>query len=113
GHGLELGVGMDMGYATRGRIAFEGRYDYAAVGRVVSVAALLCQRAEPGQILVSGRLGADIEAPMTVRPVGKLDLEGLPRPLLAYSLEDIRDQVETVGPDLSAREQEVAGLVAR
>jgi DNA-binding NarL/FixJ family response regulator len=113
GHDLEFSVGIDMGYATLGRIGFEGRYDYAAVGRVVSVAALLCQRAEPGQILVSGRLGADVEARMTVRRVGELDLEGLPRPVLAYSLEDLRDQAETVGPDLSAREQEVAGLVAR
>jgi class 3 adenylate cyclase len=34
GRGLGLGVGIEAGYATLGRIGFEGRYDYGAVGSV-------------------------------------------------------------------------------
>src|SRR4029453_4562384 len=32
GTDLGLGIGIDAGYATLGRIGFEGRYDYGAVG---------------------------------------------------------------------------------
>ena len=32
GHDLGFGVGIAQGYATLGRIGFEGRYDYAAIG---------------------------------------------------------------------------------
>ena len=34
GHDLALGIGIAQGYATCGRIGFEGRYDYAAIGTV-------------------------------------------------------------------------------
>jgi adenylate cyclase len=34
GHDLGFGVGIAQGYATLGRIGFEGRFDYAAIGTV-------------------------------------------------------------------------------
>ena len=34
GHVLEIGIGIATGYATLGRIGFEGRYDYGAIGHV-------------------------------------------------------------------------------
>ena len=33
GHVLEIGIGIATGYATLGRIGFEGRYDYGAIGQ--------------------------------------------------------------------------------
>src|SRR5262249_10625209 len=39
GYDLGLGMGIATGYATLGRIGFEGRYDYGAVGNVVILAA--------------------------------------------------------------------------
>ena len=33
GYELGLGIGIATGYATLGRIGFEGRYDYAAIGQ--------------------------------------------------------------------------------
>ncbi len=33
GHELGFGVGIAHGYATLGRIGFEGRFDYTAIGR--------------------------------------------------------------------------------
>jgi CheY-like chemotaxis protein len=36
GYGLGFGVGISVGYATLGRIGYEGRYDYAAIGNVTT-----------------------------------------------------------------------------
>ena len=45
-----LGVGIAQGYATLGRIGFEGRFDYAAIGSVTNLAARLCAEApSPGR----------------------------------------------------------------
>ncbi|MEO8511824.1 MAG: response regulator, partial [Chloroflexota bacterium] len=41
GYELGLGVGIAVGYATLGRIGFEGRYDYGAIGNVVIMASRL------------------------------------------------------------------------
>ena len=42
GFELGLGIGITTGYATLGRIGFEGRYDYAAIGSTVNLASRLC-----------------------------------------------------------------------
>ena len=55
GYELGLGVGVATGYATLGRIGFEGRYDYAAIGNAVILASRLSSDARAGQILVSQR----------------------------------------------------------
>lgn len=46
---LDLGIGIESGYATLGRIGFEGRYDYGALGPVTNLAARLSDRAAPGR----------------------------------------------------------------
>ena len=45
GHDLGFGAGIAQGYATLGRIGFEGRFDYAAIGSVTNLAARLCAEA--------------------------------------------------------------------
>jgi class 3 adenylate cyclase len=54
-------TGIALGYATIGRIGFDGRYDYGAVGSVLNLASRLCDAAEPGQIVVSRRVLAEID----------------------------------------------------
>ena len=56
GHTLGFGIGMAQGYATLGRIGFEDRFDYTAIGAVINLASRLCADASDGQILASGRL---------------------------------------------------------
>ena len=56
GHDLALGIGIAQGYATLGRIGFDGRHDYAAIGSVTNLASRLCDEAEPWQILVTERV---------------------------------------------------------
>jgi len=91
GYGLGFGVGISVGYATLGRIGYEGRYDYAAIGNVTIVAARLSGKAEAGQILVSQRLNAAIEDRVETVPMGEIELKGMARPLQAFSVVRAKD----------------------
>ncbi len=90
GHKLGFGAGIAMGHATLGRIGFEGRYDYGAVGNVTNLAQRLSAEAKPGQILVSQRVFAAIEAAVESESVGELLLKGYSRPVPAFSVVSLR-----------------------
>ena len=92
GHELGFGVGIAQGYATLGRIGFEGRYDYAAIGTVTNLAARLCAEAGGRQILLNQRVYAAVEALVEAEPVAPLELKGFARPVAAYNVLRLRDQ---------------------
>jgi adenylate cyclase len=85
-----LGVGIEAGYATLGRIGFEGRYDYAAIGPVANLASRLSTRAGPGQILIGPRLFAAVEEAVEISPSVTLELKGFARPVGAYEVLGLR-----------------------
>jgi adenylate cyclase len=87
---LGLGIGVEAGYATLGRIGFEGRYDYGAVGPVTNLASRLSTRAGGGQTLVGPRVFAALEARVETAPVGELPLEGFGRPIPTYEVRGLR-----------------------
>jgi class 3 adenylate cyclase len=86
GHDLGFGVGIAQGFATLGRIGYEGRYDYAAIGSVTNLAARLCGEAHPGQILVAQRVFHAVENHTVGESVGVLDLRGFSRSIPAYNV---------------------------
>jgi adenylate cyclase len=86
GHELGFGVGIAHGYATLGRIGFEGRFDYGAVGTVVNLAARLCADAKDGQILIDSKVQSAIEASTSTEPAGELSLKGFQRPVRAFNI---------------------------
>ena len=86
GYGLGFGVGIATGYATLGRIGFEGRYDYGMVGTSVIVASRLSSAAAPGQILLSPHANAAVEGSFDVEDVGELQLKGFSRPLATVNV---------------------------
>jgi class 3 adenylate cyclase len=86
GYELGLGAGIAVGHATLGRIGFEGRYDYGALGSVTNVAARLSDEAAPDQILLSQRAYAALEGRVDAKPVAELQLKGLARPMEVYEL---------------------------
>jgi adenylate cyclase len=86
GYELDLGVGIAQGYATIGKIGFEGRWDYGAIGSVTNLAARLCGEAKPGQILISKRVWAMTEKLLRVESAGELSLKGFHRPVAAYNV---------------------------
>jgi adenylate cyclase len=89
GHELDFSVGIALGYATLGKIGFEGRYDYGAVGSVMNLASRLCDEAKPGQIIVSRRVLAEVEEIVEAEPVGALTLKGFGNPIEAFSLLEV------------------------
>jgi class 3 adenylate cyclase len=90
GYDLGLGVGITTGYATLGRIGFEGRYDYAAIGSVVNLASRLSDAAAPGEILISQRLQAALEDGVEAEAVDGLQLKGFRTPVDAFRVIAVR-----------------------
>ena len=86
GHDLGFGVGIAQGYATLGRVGFEGRWDYAAIGTVTNVAARLCAAAAARQILISPRVRAGLDDGFETRSIGPLELRGISRPLEVHEV---------------------------
>jgi len=86
---LGFGVGIAQGYATLGRIGFEGRFDYAAIGTVVNLAARLCAEAADGQILVDRKVQVAIEDQAVSEPAGQLNLKGLHRPIATFTVSAV------------------------
>lgn len=86
GHQLGFGVGIALGYATLGKIGFEGRFDYGAIGTVTNLAARLCSEAPAGQILISQRVYTAVEELVEAEPVGEFTLKGLHRPVAVYNV---------------------------
>jgi class 3 adenylate cyclase len=81
GHRLGFGVGIGTGYATMGRIGFEGRADYAAIGSVVNLTARLCAEAGDGIIFLSPRAPAKVADRVTVHDAGKMTIKGFSQPI--------------------------------
>ena len=87
---LGLGIGIASGYATLGRIGFEGRYDYGALGPVTNLASRLSTHAQAAQTLISQRVLAAVEDTVDAQPVGELELKGFGRPVAAYEVRGLR-----------------------
>ena len=86
GYDLHLAIGIAHGHATLGRVGFEGRWDYGAIGSVTLLAERLSEAAEPGQIVVSRRVHSATEAIAIAQPLGELALPGFARPTDAYDV---------------------------
>jgi adenylate cyclase len=93
GFELGLGVGIATGYATLGRIGFEGRYDYGMVGTAVIVAARLSSAAAANQILLNPRARAAVEDLVEAEEVGELELKGIARPIPTVNVLAARERV--------------------
>jgi class 3 adenylate cyclase len=90
GYELGMGIGIASGYATLGRIGFEGRYDYGAMGIVVNLASRLSDAAEGGQILISQRHYAAVENAVQAAERPPVTLKGFGRPIPVWAVEGVR-----------------------
>jgi adenylate cyclase len=86
GYELGLGIGIAAGYATIGRIGFEGRYDYGAIGTSVILASRLSSAAKAGQILISQRVMAAVEDRVDTDGALALELKGFSTTTTAYAV---------------------------
>lgn len=90
GQKMSCGIGLAQGYATLGRIGFEDRMDYTAIGAVINLAARLCAQAGHRQVLTSGRLAAAVDGLADVEPLGEQMLRGMGRPVPIVNLIGLR-----------------------
>jgi class 3 adenylate cyclase len=86
GYDLDYGVGLAYGYATLGVVGFDGRYDYKPVGGVVNLAARLCAKAGPGQVLIDHPTYAATSERFASEHFGDLELKGYGAATKAYAL---------------------------
>jgi PAS domain S-box-containing protein len=109
GYNLGFGVGVARGYATLGRIGFEGRFDYGAVGSVVNMASRLGNAAAAGQILISLRVFAEIEDVIDAEPAGELEMKGFHGPQQVFNVIGIK----APGAGVEPLERESGAAAAR
>ena len=90
GHQLGFGVGVANGYATIGRIGFDGRVDYTAIGTVVNQAARLCDEAKADEILITQRVATAVGDLIDGEVLGELEFKGLRQSVVCWRLHDLR-----------------------
>ena len=96
GHDLALGIGIAQDFATLGRIGFEGRFDYAAIGSVTNLAARLCSDAGPWQVLVTDRVLAATEHVALRKWSATLQPKGFSRSVRVHNITALEErQVST------------------
>jgi adenylate cyclase len=86
GHEIGFGVGLAKGPATVGRIGYEGRSDYTAIGNVVNLAARMCAVAEDGQILIDAAAAVEIGDAVALMSLGTRTLRGFNEPIPVFSV---------------------------
>jgi adenylate cyclase len=89
GFALGFGMGIAHGYATLGRIGFEGRFDYAAIGVVTNLASRLCGAAKNGQILIDAKVYGAIAEIAELDSQQDLELKGFNQPIKAANVKAI------------------------
>ena len=90
GHDLALGIGIAQGFATLGKIGFEGRFDYSAIGSVTNLSARLCGDAGPWQVLVTDRVLAATEHLAVAEPVGDVTPKGFSRSVRVHDITELK-----------------------
>jgi adenylate cyclase len=90
GHDLPVGIGIAQGFATLGRIGFEGRFDYAAIGSVTNLAARLCSDAGPWQVLVTDRVLAGAEHVAVAEMIGDVQPKGFSRSVRVHNITALK-----------------------
>ncbi|MGH7073387.1 MAG: cache domain-containing protein [Stellaceae bacterium] len=87
GHAIGFGVGLARGEATVGRIGYEGRQDYTAIGSVTNLASRLCAAALDGQILIDIGTAADIRETVSIAALGTRALKGFEREVSVFAVD--------------------------
>ena len=87
GHLVGFGVGLAKGPATVGRIGYEGRSDYTAIGNVVNLAQRICAAAEDGQILIDSTVAEEVGNAFALSPLGIRPLRGFDEAVPVFSVK--------------------------
>jgi adenylate cyclase len=86
GYALDVSFGIATGFVYVGNIGFEGRMDYAAIGKTTNLAARLCAAAKGGEILINRKTLYQVEHMVDVEEIGALEVKGFSEPITAYNV---------------------------
>jgi adenylate cyclase len=86
GHELGYGIGIAHGFATLGKMGFEGAVHYAAIGTVANLASRLCDQAAHNQIVVGQSVLVLVANLVEAQAIGSLELKGFHRPVPAFEI---------------------------
>lgn len=84
GSRIGFGVGLAKGPATVGRIGYESRFDYTAIGSVVNLAARLCASATDREILTDATVADEVKGQRAVNSMGLRMIKGYDEKLLVF-----------------------------
>jgi class 3 adenylate cyclase len=98
GHAIGFGMGLAKGPAIVGRIGYEGRSDYTAIGNVVNLASRICGAAEDGQILMDAAVAAEIGDALPLMPLGNRMLRGLTEAVSVFSVRPADPDLTNLSP---------------
>ncbi len=89
GYTIGFGVGIATGAATVGRIGYEGRIDYTAIGSVVNLASRLCSAASDGQVIVDHGTAAatDSDSAIDLEDLGARPMKGFVEPVPVFAVK--------------------------
>ncbi len=76
GYRVGFGVGLASGSATVGRIGYENRFDYTAIGPVVNLAARLCASAQDREILLNAEAAEGVRNKRPLEELGDRQIKG-------------------------------------
>jgi class 3 adenylate cyclase len=85
-YAMGFGIGIAMGIAAVGRIGYESRVEYTAIGNVVNLAARLCSSAEDGQILIDSAVAEAIQDRVSRVALGAHSFKGYSEQLPVFSI---------------------------
>jgi len=86
GYWIGFGVGLAMGPATVGRIGYEGRFDYTAIGSVVNLAARLCASAADQEILMDVQVAEAVRGKRPLITLGTRPIKGYDEDLPVFGI---------------------------
>ncbi len=75
-----------MGPATVGRIGYESRFDYTAIGSVVNLASRLCASAADREILADKKMAEAAEGKRALIPLGTRSIKGYDEELPVFGI---------------------------
>jgi len=86
---VEIGIGINTGYAISGNMGSLDRMDYTVIGDVVNTASRLEGKARGGQILATKSVYDEVKYLVKAEPLNPLMLKGKEKPVDLYEIKDL------------------------